>query len=102
MNLSPAPWSIVNHSWAKVPTEVVVDNDENTVDPHEVLRIAVMGRNFLDIIMKRGWGVKLFSNGGYGVLGPCLPLHIESERWPDPFTAVIEADKLYREIHGDS
>lgn len=89
--LSPAPWHVINRPWANEPDEIIADNDENVVKSYNDLVMCAMARNFLDIVMRRGWGTFLFSDG-WGITNSCLPKHLCHMRWPDPFTAVIEAE----------
>lgn len=93
-NLSPLPWKID------------FTPEENLVSGYNLLTfddkvMCIQAREFLEITTKRGWGVKLFSNGGWGVIGPCLPLEVEDSRWPDPFTAILESDKWWKICHGN-
>lgn len=86
--LTPAPWELTDEGWC-------VD-----ADMHEHQEFIAIARNAFDVMMRQGWGVVLvkIDNQNYWCVpqltpGICMPIH----RWPDPFTALIEADKWYKE-----
>lgn len=92
--LSPAPWHVVDWAWSNTPKEVIADNDENVVESHTDMVMCAMARNFLEITMRRGWGIKLCSDGRWMVLhNEEIPIHVGLAGWSDPFTAVIETEK---------
>lgn len=94
--LSPAPWNVSNRPWVNEPDEIIVDNNENTVESHNDLVMCAMARNFLDIVMRRGWGVVKFQSG-WAIAFPSMdvPNRLRHMRWYDPFTAVQEAEKWW-------
>jgi hypothetical protein len=56
-----------------------------------------LARNAFDVMLRRGWGAIRFKDGwcpGYPVR---MPNELAHRRWDDPFTALTEADKWYRE-----
>ncbi len=62
----------------------------------------VLARDAYKVMMRRGWGICRLPDG-WGVLAPEKPVFPENRTiwglWvgPDPFTALVEADKWYRE-----
>ena len=96
--LSPAPWHVEDYpsSWPSITSGPADDASERRSidDPMEPFDMAMcaMARNFLDITMRRGWGVIVHPDGwGVDVILPKLRLM----RWDDPFTAVVEAEKWW-------
>jgi hypothetical protein len=65
----------------------------------------VLARQAFDVMLRRGWGVDHGENGWE----PCVDLELTTSRrilagvmttpgpWPDPFTALVEFDRWYRE-----
>lgn len=86
--LTPAPWVLggdlsVNGEWW----------------PDGAAEFIVLAREALDVMMRRGWGVKKAWYGGWEIIGGgSLFEESKRESWgDDPFTALVEADKWYRE-----
>lgn len=79
------------------------DECHHPLDLNEAEFIALAGRAF-DVMMRRGWGVAHFpcKRNKVGVWmaiecqdGPII--ENVSTGWPDPFTALVEADRWYKE-----
>lgn len=105
--LTPAPWEV-----AKSPEHLIsgctvfgpegediitTDNDGCASDPcpdyinlkEADASFMALARNAFDVMMRRGWA-------------PALPtqetlVDLRTQRWSDPFTALVEADKWYPE-----
>lgn len=65
--LSPAPWHVIDDPrfWPSITSGQADDASErrsidDPMEPFDMVMCA-MARNFLDITMRRGWGVKLCS-----------------------------------------
>jgi hypothetical protein len=67
------------------------DNDE----------FIVLARNAFDVMMRRGWFVvpNYMTRPGtaWRVKTAWPNCEVEWKEWPDPFTALVEADKWFRE-----
>lgn len=58
-----------------------------------------LARNAFEVMMRRGWGLISSHDGTWGVSKPGhLPTRLIHLRWPDPFTALVEADKWMTEF----
>lgn len=104
-------WQIIGDGPLDDPLEgyAVVHGTESSgqIFPERTdLEFIALSMNAFDVMMRRGWGV--FPSQvvpGWGIVLSKTPLHasydecfgIRSKRWPDPFTALIEADKWYKE-----
>ena len=55
----------------------------------------VLARNAFDIMMRRGWWAQKRGEG-WAVYNNWIPLPSDPLTWPDPFTALVSADKWYR------
>lgn len=97
--LTPAPWhafyggepcylSSVTGAW-------LADFKSSATDGanHDALFVA-LARNAFDVMMRRGWGVKLGADGKWYIVKGIFA----RGWWDDPFTALIEADRIYREM----
>ncbi len=120
--LSPAPWSSVAQVWQHDPGERtgkfllchgmhIIATFDNEADCDE----AALSRNAFQVMMDRGWYAcrdgfdgELFVGyivcsrpTGKGETFSCPNVmgrhHGPISSWPDPFTALVEADKWYRE-----
>lgn len=110
--LTPAPWLLHHdeHSGSTYIPETIdgfpmllteLDTDTHTV----ALEFAALARNALDVMMRRGWGVYAASGPGYHPGGHEYGWQatdgddnrIGDTLYSDPFTALVEADKWYRE-----
>lgn len=119
--LTPAPWEVhdggPNHSICAVTGENTCgplferwDGSEDTTDAE----FACLARNAFDVMMRRGWSVQAESDGpslrwwvsgenlfGRGGFDPndwhpsAFDKYLTETRWPDPFTALVEADAWY-------
>lgn len=96
MNLSPLPWSI-----DLTPEESLVSGYSLLTYNDKLM--CIQARIFLDIAMKRGWGVVRFDSG-WAVAFPSLdvPEALRAMRWPDPFTAITETEKWWKENHDNN
>jgi len=124
-SLSPAPWEVV-HKSPRAADEVYydmvgpdgkvlfdtcnsdvmllhVEHDEGMSHWWDEtgrtnFNFIAAARYAFDVMMRRGWGV---FNGprGWGVaLNTLDDLYgIREKRWPDPFTALVEADELFHQ-----
>lgn len=95
-SVSPAPWNVISHKWDVLTSGPTGDISKQTLLDNQMTRpdmvMCAMARNFLDIVMRRGWGVIVHPDGwGVDVILPKL----RAMRWPDPFTAVQEAEKWW-------
>ena len=100
--LSPAPWHVEYYpsSWSSITSGPADDASERRSidDPMELpdMVMCAMARNFLDIVMRRGWGVVKFQSGwAIAFPGMEIPNRLRHMRWDDPFTAVQEAEKWW-------
>lgn len=102
--LSPAPWHVEDYpsSWPSITSGPADDASErhsidDPMEPWDMVMCA-MARNFLEITMRRGWGVVRFQSG-WAIAFPDMeiPNRLRHMRWPDPFTAAIEAEKWWVE-----
>lgn len=104
--LTPAPWEV---SGVEGMTTKYVHSDQSpgvvAIDlcPTDAAFVA-LARNAFDAMMRRGWGVfPSQTEPGWGIVLPHLPQYaprdkyrwIRAKRWPDPFTALVEADRWY-------
>ena len=111
--LTPAPWV----AWHK-PTETMADEDFHLVAGLPILprdhsfsflemdaEFIALARNAFDVMMRRGWAA--VEVGGHWQVrdrnGWDLPLSFyvteHKGRFPDPFTALVEADAWFRRQH---
>lgn len=100
--LSQAPWHVIDDPrfWPSITSGPADDASErrsvdDPMEPFDMVMCA-MARNFLDIVMRRGWGVVKFQSG-WAIAFPdiVVPHDIRGLRWNDPFTAVLEAEKWW-------
>lgn len=61
-----------------------------------VREFVVLARNAFDVMMRRGWSVTP-TRSGWKVRLPDRDHPVELVTYADPFTALVEADALYRE-----
>lgn len=106
--LSPAPWKMdvgaiqtdpydTPYDWyfARGPIikgKIAKEGKEAANTDAEFIALA---RNAFEVMMKREWHAEK-TNDGWEVIGSGHAEIIDS-RHPDPFTAIVEADKWYRE-----
>ena len=100
--LSPAPW-VAEGCYVEGNGFMMFDDDGHNIDEAEFIALA---RNAFDVMMRRGWSpVQMPHSDQWGVQ--------TDERWnrkpeliernglcivaDDPFTALVEADKWYKE-----
>ena len=116
--LTPAPWIVdvpgcVCHRFKEggARTIAIPGNGYNPW-PQDVAdaEFIALARNAFDVIMRRGWWAIKDIHDTFFVKGPCekstlshlMTPHPKDDwgnpsRFPDPFTALVEADKWYRE-----
>ncbi len=126
--LSPAPWEATSGSvpigdtgdyepWVNVDSpECVICRLEETVDfcdgkPdwHATAEFIALARNAFEIMMRRGWGVNRYGDGWRPFVRDRAQFEMvrwmnsrgEEFCWPDPFTALVEADAWWRKHEGD-
>lgn len=97
--LSPAPWEAI-----------VVDSEDGSYDIEDPRHVEVgnvngktdaefiaLARNAFDVQVRRGWFAvpKYFNRPGtFWIVRTSIPnCAIEWKEWPDPFTALVEADR---------
>jgi hypothetical protein len=107
--MSPAPWRGGSPRWnvidahGRLVAEVVkrFNGDKDVGDAH--LDFILLARNAFDVMMRRGWNPYYAADDGWRVEdGGCggrttAEVNIGGKSWPDPFTALVEADRWYRE-----
>lgn len=107
--LAPAPFTQVR--WGN---ELYAVDDANGRAVAHFANVAdakqcVLARNALDVMMRRGWHAEHWSDG-WGVDATFdgsvdyedwhkspFALWLDAKRWPDSFTALVEADKWYKD-----
>lgn len=119
--LSPAPWWAVHTETAYPDVETGPTDDPSErfsvierMDGADFAFIA-LARNAFDVMLQRGWSPERFSllGGGFawripmgqanemirehGVNAACFKNYAALTKWPDPFTALVEADRWYAE-----
>ena len=110
--LNPAPWVVLEDSCGDLYIQAgkrnisLLAGEMGGPGERLVLEFVALARNAFEVIMRRGWGVlPCRSVTGYwvakdsegtpfdaGCRENCPTLY-----WPDPFTALVEADAWYRE-----
>lgn len=98
--LTPAPWGFADGCWVDPEGNPVFEtsSDQLIVGNVDDIEFVSLARNAFDIMMRRGWWAVCDSEKwwvrGEGT-GPYL--YHNDQPWADPFTALTEADKWYRE-----
>ena len=106
--LTPAPWMPLFADWQ--PPRVVCESNEvgaiitgDVVQGEQWAEFIALARNAFDVMLRRGWCAVPTLQVDES-LGPwCVRSRTElltrlmTLRWPDPFTALVEADKWYAE-----
>ncbi len=80
MNMTPGEWELDADGWC-----YEADRNENQ-------KFIVLAKKAFDVMQKRGWGVLKMNDGTWGLSG----IAVGGLSWPDPFTAIVEADKWYK------
>ena len=110
--LTPAPWVLASDSgewWNRLYTARAAPNNEiGSLKYRDDLAFVAMARNAFDVMMRRGWWPVTMTVPWnppflWMVTGrERLPwqdddgwLMMPEMKWPDPFTALVEADKWY-------
>jgi len=69
--------------------------------PSEVAEAFVLARNAFDVMMRRGWGVSQFPDDTWMAIedrdGSIIEIKRNIKGYGDPFQALVEADKWYKE-----
>lgn len=105
-NLPPSPWILygpepyIGRPGGDYPM-LLPEDSENSGDI-AALRFAVLARNAFDVMMRRGWNPTKHMphdkhHGWWHVVDEWYDEFLDVGPWPDPFTALVEADKWYRE-----
>ncbi len=104
--LTPAPWSVPDGCGYVTDTEGNPCADCGGADDAEFIALA---RNAFDVMMRRGWSVRTWIPGSldgkaprrFGVIDEDGEWLHKTDYWitsrHDPFTALVEADRWYRE-----
>lgn len=106
--LTPAPWKHVSGNEASF--SAVESGDGMFVvlwQPNQYdLEFIALARNAFDVMMRRGWGIVLFPSGWTIAIKDVSESFIMNKfrgmRWPDPFTALVEADAWYMKNIGEA
>ena len=61
------------------------------------LLCCALGRKALDVMLRRGWQPLRYDDGWGIAFHRPMPTRLTWLRWPDPFTALVESDRWYRE-----
>jgi hypothetical protein len=109
--MTPAPWKSIFHGFID-PSKPwrVADADGDTVSlfvSETDANQCALARNAFDVMMRRGWEFRTVPGLGFcatSTTGHCVDeiWRIDGNNpmpkrfWPDPFTALVEADKWYR------
>lgn len=106
--LTPAPWEVKLDRGSGIfyvplpggyPMLLAEDDDDHR--RRAALELAALARNALDVMVRRGWSVGSDDFGKTFCLGVgcgCdLWMWAKAQRFTDPFTALVEADRWYRE-----
>lgn len=104
--LLPAPWAYsydgsgdwsvgCEHEPQEARAAVVSDGDDDFCRAHAAF--IALAKNAFDVMMRRGWGVEQWEEG-WSIAQPKRPWQMPGDLcWPDPFTALVEADRWYQE-----
>ncbi len=89
----PALWRVISQSEDTVVTAMLDEPDAEFI---------ALARNAFDVMMRRGWWPSWEEDGDWRLDEPgdvCTELGewVRANPFPDPFTALVEADKWYRE-----
>ena len=97
--LTPAPWEVVKDQGSQtifIPRPngfpMLLEEDNDPVP----LEFAALARNAFDVMMRRKWEAEWLLVGVDSAL-EILPEQLQKMRWPDPFTALVEADRWMTE-----
>ena len=98
--LTPAPWQAQGEGiccglYAEPGHMLIFDPDSTWADASFI----ALARNAFDVMLRRGWYAYPPSSQqvGWGVDArpQALPMDLCKLSWPDPFTALVEAEKWY-------
>jgi hypothetical protein len=104
--LTPAPWihdlpGCVGHVYPEGGMRVIaVPGYPSKAQPIDLAdaEFIALARNAFDVMARRGWGVVQRSSGWFAAIPGSEPMvEFRKMRFPDPFTALVESDKWYRE-----
>ena len=116
--LTPEPWVAAEGQVADATLDTRVAECSGMVDDETALansEFIALARNAFAVMMRRGWHVERFSLMGGGFAWR-IPLNVANDmirqqganaaqfvryadiaKWSDPFTALLEADRWYKE-----
>lgn len=97
--LAPAPWKARDCEVESAPInekgDVMMIYDEGGHNEADAAFIA-LARNAFDVMMRRGWGVE--NRGGWYATSKYGDRAVGgTDLYPDPFTALVEADAWYKQ-----
>ncbi len=97
-NLSASPWEALPLNSEQWIVQYPDGEDVSLLDETHAAFIAI-ARNAFDIMMRRGWYPYPFLDGYWGIDArpASIPEELATQQWPDPYTAIVEADKWFRE-----
>ncbi len=112
--LTPAPWTESHGSspiadtgdyfpWCNLsgPDRTIAIFEErryaDSGDETDDAEFCALARNAFDVMMRRGWTPLRTDSGEWWIIEEFDFLGAPAWRWPDPFTALVEADKWYSE-----
>lgn len=100
--LSPAPWQVASGSWGNggCYSYVCNINHDTRADGETDREFITLARNAFDVMMRRGWTANWNVDKSWGVQDAWTaryPKGLGGQGWPDPFTALVEADRWYKE-----
>ena len=100
--LTPVPWAVRHGTM----DSTVFCGSENPLDAdcgfnlpnRDDAEFIALSRNAFDVMLRRGWGVALEQNDSWTVrhAEPGSVDPVVDRSWPDPFTALVEADAWYK------
>lgn len=95
--IAPAPWRSQETGTATFWN--VVDKDGvmvATAVSKELADAIALGRNAFGVTTRRCWGVAFHVGFGWKVPDSYIGVPHPAKYWPDPFTALVEADKAMK------
>lgn len=110
--LTPAPWTYKFSGTCKYPYSVFgpLSSDgsgtsvTNTPWTHPSAKVDMefiaLARNAFDVMMRRGWWAEKFSSGKWRLSFNCRGCGLgrySDHHYDDPFTALVEADRWFKE-----
>lgn len=104
--LTAAPWQISEDHEHGGPFVAGTDGypilipESDGPDGRAALEIAALARNAFDVMMRRGWTAETLIAGKLATIAWIAVNDLgrpvgDDKTWPDPFTALVEADQWY-------